>query len=119
MADEAIAKTEALIGAIAAAKHATMRELLTLGIRRGNAPLKRLPARWVLGRVAEGVTHIPTDWDLVTLTKVAKLESGHTPDREKPDYWDGNIPWLSLQTPMHLSRLTISDSAETIDPEGS
>ena len=82
VADEAIAKTEALIEAIAAAKHATMRELLLLGIRRGNAPLKRLPARWVLGHVAEGVTHIPTDWDLVTLTKVAKLESGHTPDRK-------------------------------------
>jgi type I restriction enzyme S subunit len=116
--EEGIAKTQALIEAIATAKHATMRELLTRGVRRGNAPLKRLPARWVLGRVAEGVTHIPSDWDLVTLTKVAKLESGHTPDRKESTYWDGNIPWISLQDADALSRLTILDSAETIGPEG-
>lgn len=116
--ETAIAKTEALIGAISDAKCATMRELLTRGVRREAAPLKELPARWVLGRVAEGVTHIPTDWELVTLTKVAKLESGHTPDRKEPTYWNGAIPWISLQDADALGKLKISDTAETIGPEG-
>lgn len=116
--EEAIAKTEALIEAIADAKHATMRELLTRGIRRDKAPLKPIPARWVLGRIAEGVTHIPADWDLATLTEVAKLESGHTPDRKEPTYWDGDIPWVSLQDADALGRVTISETAETIGPEG-
>lgn len=115
---EAIARMEALIRAIADAKHATMRELLTRGVRRTKAPLKRLPNRWVLGRIADGVTHIPSDWDLVTLTKVAKLESGHTPDRKEPTYWDGDIPWISLQDADALNKLMISESAETIGPEG-
>jgi type I restriction enzyme S subunit len=117
-AEAAIRETETLVAAIADAKNATMREILTRGIRRANAPLKKLPARWVLGRVADGVTHIPTDWDLVTLTKVAKLESGHTPDRKKPEYWDGNIPWISLQDADALGNLTIGQTAETIGPEG-
>jgi type I restriction enzyme S subunit len=53
--EQGIAKTRTLIDSIKASKHAIMRELLTRGVRRGNAPLKRLPARWILGRVAEGV----------------------------------------------------------------
>lgn len=113
-----ITKTEALIAVLAEAKHATMRALLTHGIRPEKASMKPLPARWVLGRVAEGITHIPADWDLVTLTKVAKLESGHTPDRKEPTYWDGNIPWISLQDADALTKVTISESAETIGPLG-
>ncbi|WP_426410387.1 restriction endonuclease subunit S [Bradyrhizobium ganzhouense] len=116
--EEVIASTETLIKAIADAKHATMRELLTRGIRRSNVPMKALPHRWVLGRIAEGLTHLPNDWELVTLTKVAKLESGHTPDRKEPTYWDGSIPWISLQDANALCKLTISETAETIGPEG-
>ena len=116
--EEMAAKTEAAIVATADAKHATMRELLTRGVRRASAPMRGLPTRWVLGRVAEGITHLPTDWDLVTLTKVAKLESGHTPDRKQPTYWEGDIPWISLQDADALGRLTISETAETIGPKG-
>lgn len=116
--EEAIARTEGLIEALSVAKYATMRELLTRGTRRGYGPMKAIPARWVLGRVAEGVTHIPADWELVTLTKVAKLESGHTPDRKEPTYWDGNIPWISLQDADALTKGTISETAETIGPLG-
>lgn len=116
--EDAIARTEALIDAIADTKYTVMRELLTRGVRRALAPLKALPSRWVLGRVAEGITHIPADWDLVTLTKVAKLESGHTPDRKEPSYWNGAIPWISLQDADALGQLTISQTAETIGPDG-
>jgi type I restriction enzyme S subunit len=116
--EKAIAKTAAIIEAIVDAKHATMRELLTRGIRRAKAPIKGLPNRWVLGRIAEDVTHLPSDWELLTLTKVAKLESGHTPDRKEPTYWDGSIPWISLQDADALGKLTISETAETIGPEG-
>jgi type I restriction enzyme S subunit len=116
--EKAITSLDALIVALVDAKHATMRELLTRGIRREKAPMKPLPSRWVLGRVAERTTHIPADWDLVTLTKVAKLESGHTPDRKQPAYWDGNVPWISLQDADALTKVTISQTAETIGPLG-
>ncbi|MET4897098.1 restriction endonuclease subunit S [Sphingomonadaceae bacterium jetA1] len=116
--EEAIARSEALIAALAEAKHATMRELLTRGIRGQKAPIKPLPSRWVLGRVAEGITHIPADWDLVTLTKVAKLESGHTPSRDKPDYWNGDIPWLSLADTEALDALEVDRTSECVTAKG-
>ena len=116
--EEPIAATEALIEAIAEAKYATMRELFTLGGRRGNALLKKIPNRWVLGRIAEGITHIPADWDLVTLSKVAKLESGHTPSREQPDYWGGDIPWLSLADTDALDEFEVAETSECVTAKG-
>lgn len=116
--EEAIATTGALIEALAEAKLATMRELLTRGVRREGAPMKPLPARWVLGRVAEGVTNLPADWQLVTLSKVAKLESGHTPSRDKPDYWNGDIPWLSLADTGVLDALEVDQTSECVTAEG-
>lgn len=116
--EETVARTDAVIAALAEAKHATMREMLTRGSRREAAPMKPLPARWVLGRVAEGVTKVPSDWQLVTLSKVAKLESGHTPSRDKPDYWDGDIPWLSLADTEVLDALQLDQTSECVTTEG-
>jgi type I restriction enzyme, S subunit len=117
-AEATIAKAEAMIAALAEAKHAAMRELLTRGIRREKTPMKPLPSRWVLGRVAPDVTHIPADWDLVTLTKVAKLESGHTPSRDKTEYWGGNIPWLSLADTDALDALKVHETSECVTAKG-
>lgn len=116
--DEAIIEREAFITAIGEAKRSVMHELLTWGIRRVKAMMKPLPARWVLGRVAEGITHMPCDWRLVTLTNVAKLETGHTPSRDKPEYWGGDIPWLSLADTDALDMLTVDETAECVTESG-
>ena len=116
--EEAMTAREASITAIGEAKRAVMRELLTGGTRRTKAPIKPLPSRWVLGRIAEAVTHIPADWDLVTLTKIAKLESGHTPSRDKADYWNGEIPWLSLADTEALDALEVDKTSECVTPKG-
>ena len=116
--EEVIARSQALIGAIGTAKYAIMRELLTRGVRRIQAPMAPLPVKWVLGRVAENITHIPRDWELVTLATVARLESGHTPSREKPEYWAGNIPWLSLADTDTLDHLEVYGSSESITAKG-
>ncbi|MUL81554.1 MULTISPECIES: restriction endonuclease subunit S [unclassified Mycolicibacterium] len=40
---------------------------------------------------------LPADWEVVPLTSVARLESGHTPSRTREDWWqDCYIPWISL-----------------------
>lgn len=116
--EDAIARKRELIGTLGETKKAVMRELLTKGTHRDNAALQPLPERWVLGRIAEGIDEIPKDWKLVRLTSVAKLESGHTPSRTEPHYWEGDIPWISLQDADALTSNTISDTAETIGPEG-
>ncbi|CAB3290106.1 Type I restriction-modification system, specificity subunit S [Methanocaldococcus lauensis] len=41
------------------------------------------------------VGEVPEDWEVVRLGDVAKLESGGTPKRQKPEYWEnGTIPWV-------------------------
>ncbi|OAN77941.1 hypothetical protein A8B81_15025 [Sulfitobacter pontiacus] len=77
-----------------------------------------LKERWVFGRITEGVKAIPADWELVRLTSVAKLESGHTPDRKRPDYWGGDIHWLSLGDTEALDSLTIGETKEQVNNLG-
>jgi type I restriction enzyme, S subunit len=61
---------------------------------------------------------IPEDWDSVLLDSVAKRGSGHTPDKKHPEYWDGDVKWISLKDSERLDTLYISDSAAKITPAG-
>src|SRR2546430_7181919 len=54
----------------------------------------------------------------VTLTKVAKLESGHTPSRHHAEYWNGAIPWLSLGDTSELKKLRVETTSECITQAG-
>jgi len=38
----------------------------------------------------------PKGWKWRHLAEIARLESGHTPSRRRPDWWGGGIPWLAL-----------------------
>jgi len=39
---------------------------------------------------------IPEGWEVKRISEVTEqIFSGGTPDTRKPEYWDGNIPWLS------------------------
>ncbi|MBA2861775.1 restriction endonuclease subunit S [Methanococcus maripaludis] len=39
---------------------------------------------------------IPVDWEVLELKQVTEnIFSGGTPDTRKPEYWNGDIPWLS------------------------
>ena len=60
----------------------------------------------------------PEDWPVVLLDSVAKRGSGHTPDKAHPEYWNGNIKWVSLQDSDRLDRLYIFDTAAKITPDG-
>ncbi len=46
--------------------------------------------------VAQERYGIPQDWSWELLTDVARLATGHTPDREREEYWNGEVPWISL-----------------------
>ncbi|MCC7383257.1 MAG: restriction endonuclease subunit S [Deltaproteobacteria bacterium] len=47
---------------------------------------------------SEHVPLAPPGWRWSLLKNVARLESGHTPSRREPAYWEGgNVPWLSLK----------------------
>lgn len=40
---------------------------------------------------------LPPGWATAPLSAAARLESGHTPDRNIAGYWDGPIPWIGIR----------------------
>jgi type I restriction enzyme, S subunit len=116
--DETMAEARRLLKQLAAAKFWTMRELLTHGHPVFAGRLRPFRESWPMGRIAPKIDKVPAHWALVRLTDVARLESGHTPSRSRPDYWNGGIPWISLQDTEALEELEISQTRETVSELG-
>jgi type I restriction enzyme S subunit len=69
-------------------------------------------------------------WHWYRLTDVARLATGHTPSRYRPEYWKGSIPWLQLAdiraldcheaqcTSEYTNELGLANSASVLLPEG-
>lgn len=67
-------------------------------------------------------------WCWHRLTDLARLATGHTPSRRKPEYWTGDIPWIQLpdiraldgkratDTSEHTNELGIENSAAVLLP---
>jgi len=58
--------------------------------------------RFIPGEVALAVGRppapdAPEGWRWVKLSDVARMESGHTPSRKHPEYWDGEVPWIGIR----------------------
>ncbi len=51
------------------------------------APMKDSGVEWV-GEIPEG-------WGIAALKRLGTPVTGSTPSKNNPDYWEGNIPWLS------------------------
>jgi type I restriction enzyme S subunit len=72
----------------------------------------------------------PSGWQWRRLTDVARLESGHTPSRSRPDWWGGDVSWISLteiraldgqwveSTQLRTNAAGIANSAARILPRG-
>jgi type I restriction enzyme, S subunit len=116
--DEALAKTRRLVKQLGTVKHWTVRKLLTRGHPAFGEGLRPFRESWPIGRVAPKIDKVPSHWGLVRLTDVARLESGHTPSRGRPEYWSGGIPWISLQDTDALEELEISQTRETVSELG-
>lgn len=66
----------------------------------------------------------PSHWSVVRMRQVARLESGHTPSRQHPEYWiphECTVPWVSLADVWKLRSGTveyIDETSEKISPAG-
>lgn len=73
---------------------------------------------------------LPTGWIWVPLVDVARIESGHTPSRSRPDWWNGEVPWMGLvdarihnngrifDTIQHTNAAGLENSAARLLPAG-
>ncbi len=71
----------------------------------------------------------PECWKWTALSEVARLETGHTPSRRHPEYWDGDVPWIGIKdatenhgrtihdTIQHTNKLGIANSSARLLPE--
>jgi type I restriction enzyme S subunit len=48
---------------------------------------------------------VPKDWSLLPLKYLSKFIGGGTPSKDKPEYWNGSIPWVSPKD-MKTSKIT-------------
>jgi type I restriction enzyme S subunit len=60
----------------------------------------------------------PKGWAWTPLSSVAQLESGHTPSRKHPEYWDGGIPWIGIKDATENHGRTLSDTYQHVSALG-
>lgn len=88
-----------------------------------------IPGRFAIS-VGKPPTDAPAGFAWTPLSRVARLESGHTPSRKHPEYWDGGVPWIGIRdatanhgliirdTNQHVSDLGLEHSSARLLPAG-
>lgn len=113
--DALIEKKERLVELIREQRHVAIWTAVTKGVAAGTR-LKDAGHQWL--------TRVPSHWVVTRTRQVARLESGHTPSRQHPEYWvpeECTIPWVSLADVWQLREGTsevIRDTSEKISPIG-
>ena len=64
---------------------------------------------------ALGGAALPDGWEIRDLRDCGKWLSGGTPSRSNPDYWRGDIPWVSAKS---MTSFAIDDAEEYVTEEG-
>src|SRR6266576_759729 len=54
---------------------------------------------------------VPDDWRVETLGELVSFISGGTPSKSRPEYWGGEIPWITAKD---LKSFSIVDSIDKI-----
>jgi len=117
--DSLIQKYDSIIQTTKKLKQGLMQHLLTKGI--GHKKFKKV--KWLFGKEIE----IPNNWVRKKVVDVFKLKSGSTPSRTKPEFFAGDIPWVT-STDLNRSKITstlekitkdaVKDANLTILPKG-
>ena len=78
------------------------------------------------GTVTESARAVP-EWEQCVLGDVAAVSAGGTPSRAVPEFWNGDIPWVTTAevdfclinaTEQHISRAGLEGSAAKLKPPG-
>ena len=57
-------------------------------------------------------------WPVATIGEVCKVVSGATPKTGKPEFWDGNVPWVTPKDLSKLGQKHLSDTPRHITKAG-
>lgn len=84
--DTAIEKTKKSIEKLEEYKKAVITKAVTKGIDP-NAKMKDSGVEWI--------GEIPENWDTLSIKRNYRIVAGATPKSDKPENWDGEIPWIT------------------------
>lgn len=104
--DRYIEKQQRIIDKLKEYKQAVITEAVTKGLNP-DAPMKDSGIEWI------GM--IPEHWDVPEIKYLVRIASGGTPDRNHPEYWNGNISWIKTG---ELQNDIITNAEEYITEEG-
>lgn len=122
--DEFIAENERFIGLLVERRAAVIAHAATKGLDP-DAPMRDSGVEW-LGEVPEG-------WEVGNIRRFAAMRTGHTPSRQRPEYWrDCDTGWFTLadvwqlregrkylgETTERVSKVGIRNSAAELLPAG-
>lgn len=65
-----------------------------------------------------GLPASPPGWRWSPLEAIARLESGHTPRRSRPDWWGGDVPWIQLADIRATDGKVTTSTRERTNAEG-
>jgi len=112
--DRAIEQTDALIAKQRRITTGLMQDILTRGIdEHGNL---RCEQTHEFKDSRRG--RIPEEWHVSLLDSLALRGSGHTPNKLRPEYWNGGIKWVSLADSRRLDSLLIQETDKEISELG-
>jgi type I restriction enzyme S subunit len=97
----AIEAQERIIQTTTELKKALMHKLFTEGLR--GEPQKQTE-----------IGLVPESWEVVRLSDVCRFQSGGTPSKQNPEFWQGTIPWVS---PKDMKRPRLDDVTDHISKE--
>ena len=63
----------------------------------------------------EWLGRVPEHWELRRLKHMARFSGGGTPTRDNPEFWNGDIPWVS---PKDMKSEFITGAEECITAAG-
>lgn len=120
--DALVEKKRTLLDRLAEKRQAVITRAVTKGLDR-NFRMRSSGIDWI--------GDIPSHWEVLPVKRVAKLESGHTPDKKVTEYWeDCHIPWVSLndtavlrsndyitETTFNINEMGLANSSARLLPE--
>jgi type I restriction enzyme S subunit len=114
--DELITKKRQLIEKLKEKRQALIARTVTRGLPPEVAQAAGLePNPEMKDSGFEWLGQIPATWKTVPLGYIVDMRGGATPDKNKPEYWDGEIPWVS---PKDMKVARIFDAEDHISDEG-
>lgn len=114
--DTLVAKKRSLIERLKEKRTALISRTVTRGLPPDAARAAGLdPHPKLKPSGVDWLSAVPEHWEVKALGRLVRFAGGATPDKSKPEYWDGNVPWVS---PKDMKRMRIDDVPDHVSPDG-